>query len=465
MSAGPKITIDKPFGAKRLFRGNPGDRGSDPRASLEHTKTQGAEPVVSLVAESAGSCPAPDPLNQVIDGFAGYRKLKRRIADVSRQGIDIPFFQPRDGVSASTVRLGNRELINYSGYNYLGLSGHPAVSRAAKAAIDVYGTSASASRIVAGQIELHGALERRIADFLGAEDCIVFVSGYLTNVTVIGHLFSKPDLVVYDSMVHNSIITGTRLSEATVLGHSRNAWDELDRALAPIRANFRRGLLVGEGVFSMDGGILDLAGALALKRKHGLMLMVDEAHSLGVLGKTGRGLAEHAGLPAREIDIQMGTLSKTLASCGGYIAGNRSLIEYLRFLAPGFIFSVGLSPPDTAAALAALDILDREPERPLQLRERVHAFRRLARDYGLPVEGFEDSAIVSLVVGDTKRSMLLSQRLLEHGIHVQPIVYPAVAKDCARLRFFITTNHTEEQFRATIPTLARELECLGPAGD
>jgi 8-amino-7-oxononanoate synthase len=419
----------------------------------------------SPLEEKAAACDPPDPLNRQMEEFAGYRSLKRRMADVAGHGIDIPFFQPRDGVSASTVRVRNRELINYSGYNYLGLSGHPAVSRAAKAAIDKYGTSASASRIVAGQIGLHGELERRIAAFLGTEDCIVFVSGYLTNVTVIGHLFSKRDVVIYDAMAHNSIITGGRLSEATILGYARNEWDALEQSLAPIRGNFRRGLLVGEGVYSMDGGILDLAGAIALKRRQGLMLMIDEAHALGVLGATGRGLAEHAGIPPRDVDIQMGTLSKTLASCGGYIAGNRSLIEYLRFLAPGFIFSVGLSPPDTAAALAALDILEREPDRVRRLRERVHAFRRLARDYGLPIGGHEDSAIISIVIGDTKRSMLLSQRLLEDGIHVQPIVYPAVAKDRALLRFFITANHTEEQFLATVPRLARELERLEPAAD
>src|SRR5271154_5079805 len=159
-----------------------------------------------------------------IDNFAGYRGLKRRFAAANRHGIDLSFFKPRDGVNRSLIRWRGRELVNYSGYNYLGLSGHPEVSQAAKDAIDQYGTSASASRIVSGEIELHGELERRLASFLGTEDCLVFVSGYLTNLTVIGHLFSRPDIVVHDEMAHNSIITGCKLSEAKVIGFPHDDW-------------------------------------------------------------------------------------------------------------------------------------------------------------------------------------------------------------------------------------------------
>jgi 8-amino-7-oxononanoate synthase len=396
----------------------------------------------------------------VVDGFAGYRILQRRFVEAAEHGITTPFFQPRDGVSGATIRWHGQEVVNFSGYNYLGLSGHPAVSGAAKAAIDKYGTSASASRIVSGQIELHGELERRISAFLGTEDCIVFVSGYLTNVTVISHLFSRPDVVVHDSLAHNSIITGCKLSESRVLTFPHDDWTALDRMLAPIRRQFRRGLLAGEGVYSMDGSVLDLEQAIVAKRRHDLLLMVDEAHSLGILGRTGRGICEHAGVAPRTVDIHMGTLSKTLASCGGYIAGDRALIEYLRYLAPGFIFSVGLSPPDTAAALAALEVLEKEPGRPTQLRHVSRRFRELARQYGLPVGGDDESPVVPLVLGDSQRCLLLSQRLLAHGVHVQPIVYPAVANDGARLRFFLTTNHTEAQLRATVPVIAQELERL-----
>jgi len=396
----------------------------------------------------------------VVDDFAPYRALRRRIEDVENSGQEVPFFQPRDGVSHSVIRRNGKSLVSFSGYNYLGLNGHPAVTAAAKNAIDKYGTSASASRIVAGQIELHGELERKIANFLGTDDALVFISGYLTNVTVISHLLARPDAAIYDSGAHNSIITGARLSGAKTYTYPNGDWDALDTLLTKERPGFRRGMIVAEGVYSMDGQILDLKRAVETKKRHNVMLMVDEAHSLGIVGKTGRGVCEAAGMPSDSIDVYMGTLSKTLASGGGYIAGDRGLIEYLRFLCPGLIFSVGLSPADTAAAIAALDILEREPHRPRRLRERARFFRQVARENGLTVGGDEESPVASLIVGDDKLAMLLSQNLLERGIEVQPIVRPAVSATTARLRFFLTANHTEEQILETVPAVAQELEKL-----
>jgi 8-amino-7-oxononanoate synthase len=415
-------------------------------------------PAAVETAESVSAPPAGR--GYFIERFAGYRNLKRRFAEAARHGVTVPFFQPRDGISRSTIRWHGSELINYSGYNYLGLSGHPSVSAAAKAAIDKYGTSASASRIVSGQIELHGELEKRLASFLGTEDALVFISGYLTNVTVISHLLARPDAVIHDSGAHNSIMTGARLSGARTMTFTNGEWDELDALMNKNRAEFRRGLLVSEGIYSMDGMKLDLPRAVESKNRHDLLLMVDEAHSFGIVGRTGRGICEAFDMPSNSIDVHMGTLSKTLASSGGYIAGDRGLIEYMRYLCPGFIFSVGLAPADTAAALAALDVLEREPHRPKELRERARYFRKLAREWGLDVGGSEESPVVSLIVGDDIAATYLSQQLLLQGIHVQPIVRPAVSASTARLRFFITLDHTEEQFRATIPTLARELEQL-----
>ena len=396
----------------------------------------------------------------VVDDFAPYRALRRRIEDVENSGQDVPFFQPRDGVSHSVIRRNGKSLVSFSGYNYLGLNGHPAVTAAAKNAIDKYGTSASASRIVAGQIELHGELERKIANFLGTDDALIFISGYLTNVTVISHLLARPDAVIYDFGAHNSIITGARLSGAKTFTYPNGDWDALDTLLTKERSGFRRGMIVAEGVYSMDGQILDLKRAVESKKRHNTLLMVDEAHSLGIVGKTGRGVCEAAGMPSNSIDVYMGTLSKTLASGGGYIAGDRGLIEYLRFLCPGLIFSVGLSPADTAAAIAALEILEREPHRPRRLRERAKFFRQVARENGLTVGGDEESPVASLIVGDDKLAMLLSQNLLARGIEVQPIVRPAVSATTARLRFFLTANHTEEQILETVPAVAQELEKL-----
>ncbi len=396
----------------------------------------------------------------VVDDFAGYRALRRRINDLQINGQDLPFFHPRDGVSHSVIRRDGASLISFSGYNYLGLNGHPAVIAAAKNAIDKYGTSASASRIVAGQIELHGELEQKLANFLGTEDALIFISGYLTNVSVISHLLARPDAVIYDSGAHNSIITGARLSGAKTFTYENGNWDELDALLTRERGNFRRGLIVAEGVYSMDGQILDLSKLVAIKKKHDMLVMVDEAHSFGIVGQTGRGVCEAAGLPVDSIDVYMGTLSKTLASSGGYIAGDAGLIEYMRFLCPGLIFSVGLSPADTGAAMAALDILEREPHRPKRLRDRAKFFRKVARENGLTVGGDEESPVASLIVGDDKMAMMLSHNLLAYGIEVQPIVRPAVSATTARLRFFLTANHTEEQILETVPVVARELEKL-----
>ena len=416
--------------------------------------------------DDSGEMSGPDSTVEpsFIDGFAGYRALKRRMADVAQHNISLPFFEPRNGVSDSHITWQGRELINFSGYNYLGLSGDPRVSAAAHAAIDTYGTSASASRIVSGQIELHGELERRLANFLGTEDAIVFVSGYLTNVTVISHLLSKPDAAIIDTGAHNSIMTGAKLSGAKQLSFPVGEWEKLDALMDEKRSTFRRGLMVVEGVYSMDGHILDARRAVEAKRRNDLLLMVDEAHSLGTIGATGRGVCEAAGISPSGVDVHMGTLSKSLAGAGGYIAGSRGLIEYLRFLAPGFIFSVGLSPPDTAAALAALDILEREPHLSTEVQDCARMFRAIAREAGLTIGGDEESPVASLLVGDDKAGFILSNRLLEQGIHVQPIPPPAVPVGGTRLRFFLTRTHTEEQFRLTLPAIAREMEQLGLMG-
>lgn len=414
-------------------------------------------------APSLSPSEEPSSSRSFVESFAQYRSIRRRLAAVASRGIRIPFFEPRQGTSGASIRWGGREVVNYSGYNYLGLSGHPAVNAAAKAAIDQYGTSASASRVVSGQIDLHGELERRIARFVGAEDAIVFVSGYLTNLTTIGHLLGRNDAAIYDSGAHNSIINGALLSKARVLTFPCGDWQALDRVVGPERASFRRGLLIVEGVYSMDGDVVDLPRAVDAARRHNLLLMVDEAHSLGTLGATGRGVTEQFGVPAGAIDVLMGTLSKSLAGCGGYIAGNRELIEYLRFSAPGFVFSVGLSPPDTAAALAALDLLEREPQLVQRLRERVRVFRSLGREYGIELTGDADAPVAAYVVGQDDLCLILSQRLLAHGVHVQPVVHPGVAPGQARLRFFISNQHTDAQFRKTLSVLAREREAMAVA--
>ncbi len=392
--------------------------------------------------------------------FPGYQKLLKRKAEAQASGIGVTFFAAHEGVNANIVSYNGREYVNFSSYNYLGLSGHPQVSEASKAAIDRYGTSVSASRIVAGEIPLHGELEKGIANFIGTEESIVFVSGYGTNVAAISHLFSRRDLVVHDSLAHNSIITGCRLSGAKRMSFPHNDWDALDDLLTKHRDEYQRVLIAIESVYSMDGDIANLDRAIALKKKHNTLLMVDEAHSLGILGKHGKGISEMFDVDPRDVDIWMGTLSKSLASCGGYIAGDHELCDYLRYLASGFIFSVGLAPGDTAAGLAALEVLKREPERVARLKRRSELFVKLAKERGFDTGLCEGTPVVPLIIGNSIKAMKLSERLFARGYAVQPVIYPAVSEDEGRLRFFVTALHTEEQIADTIDTVAEELAKL-----
>jgi len=394
------------------------------------------------------------------DNHPGYIILQKRKAEAVRRNITIPFFLTNEVANSNTAIINGHQYINFSGYNYLGLSGHPEVSSAAKEAIDKFGTSVSASRIVSGQISLHVELERVIADFLGVEDCLAFVSGYNTNVTTLGHLFGRKDLVIHDDLAHNSILTGCHLTNATHMSFSRNNWEKLDQLLSEHRGYYQRVIIIIEGTYSMDGNIPDLKTAIKLKKQHDAMLMVDEAHSLGVIGESGRGIGEYFSIDRNDVDIWMGSLSKSFASCGGFIAGSKSLIEYLKYSAPGFIFSVGLSPPDTAAAMAAFKVLQKEPGRIVRLRQNTEQFLALAHKAGLDTGMNNGAPIVPILVGDDMLCMQLSKRLFDLGIHVQPVIYPAVMHNDAKLRFFITAEHTEDQIEFTVANLAREFSAL-----
>ena len=389
------------------------------------------------------------------DEHPGYRQLRIMSEGAARLGIASPFFKPHEGVAGARTQIGGKHYINYASYNYLGLSGDPAVSQAAKDAIDRYGTSVSASRPVAGERPIHRELERALAGIHQVEDAVVFVSGVLANITTIGYLFGPRDLVVHDALIHNSVLQGIQLSGATRLSFPHNDAGALDRLLAAQRGQFERVLIVLEGIYSMDGDFPDLPRFVDIKRRHQAFLMVDEAHSLGVMGKTGHGIREHFGLPGDAVDIWMGTLSKTLAGCGGYIAGEPALVEHLKFLAPGFLYSVGMPPPVAAAALAALRRMRELPERVATLQARGSAFLQQARDAGLDTGGSAGLAVVPVIVGSSVRAARLSQALLEQGIHVQPILYPAVPEQSARLRFFMSCMHTDEDIQRTIQAVSR----------
>jgi 8-amino-7-oxononanoate synthase len=398
------------------------------------------------------------PKNTDFSTLPGYDELRFYLSVGQKFGLGNPYFRMHDGLAGSHTQIGGDELLNFSSYDYLGLNGHPEIVEAAKAAIDRYGVSASASRHVAGERPVHRALERALADHYGVADSLVFVSGYATNLGVIGQIVGPKDLVIYDSLVHNSIIMGGVLSGAVRRSFPHNDLDCLDRMLATARSSFERALIVVEGLYSMDGDYPDLPRLVEIKSRHNAWLMVDEAHALGVLGKRGYGTAEHFGVDPRLVDLWMGTLSKTLAGCGGYIAGCRELVEYLRLTVGAFVYSVGIPPVIAASALKALEILHREPERVVLLQRNGAAFRSLALEWGLEVGNGAGTAICPIIVADSLPAVMLSQCLLERGINVQPVMHPAVPAKASRLRFFLTAKHTHAEISAAIQATADELD-------
>jgi 8-amino-7-oxononanoate synthase len=392
--------------------------------------------------------------------FPEYGELKRQEGMLQAAGGDNPYFRVDQGGAGSAPCIEGRQFVNFSVYDYVGLAHDPEVAAAAKAAIDRYGPSAGASRLVSGEKQVHRDLEQALAAFLATPAAIVFVSGHATNVTTIGHLLGPDDLILHDILAHNSIVQGAMLAGATHRAFAHNDWQALDILLSEVRHRYRRVLIAIEGVYSMDGDFPELPRFLELRKKHKTLLLVDEAHSLGTIGATGRGIGEHWGVARSDVDLWMGTLSKSLASCGGYIAGSTELVEYLKYTAPGFVYSVGLSPPSAAAALAALTILQREPLRVARLRELATLFLKLARERGLDTGSAAGTPVVPVIVGSSVKALRLSRALFDRGINVHPILPPAVPDRSARLRFFITTNHSEAQIRATVSAVADELAKL-----
>lgn len=390
------------------------------------------------------------------DQHPGYQQLRILREGAARLGIANPYFRVHEGTAGAATVIDGASFVNYSSYNYLGLAGHPVVNAAAREAIDRYGTSASASRLVSGERPIHRQLERELARLHGVEDAVVFVSGHATNVSAISTLFGPKDLILHDALIHNSALVGIQLSGAKRMSFAHNDTEALDRVLSDVRLQFERVLIVLEGLYSMDGDFPDLPRLIAIKRRHRAFLMVDEAHSLGVLGDGGLGIQEHFGLAAGDVDIWMGTLSKALASCGGYVAGESALVEHLKCAAPGFVYSVGMPPPGAAAALAALQLMRAEPWRARTLQQRGRQFLEQARASGIDTGLSAGLAVIPAITQSSLKAARLAEALSRRHINVQPIVYPAVAERSARLRFFVSSEHSEEQIRTTVEALAEE---------
>lgn len=379
------------------------------------------------------------------------------------------YFNVNEGISTNTTMLDGHSYINYSGYNYLGLSGDSRVTEAVIKAVKQFGTSVSASRLVSGEKAIHAQLEEAIADLIGAEDSLVLPSGYLTNVVVITHLFGKNDLIIHDELAHNSIVHAALYSGAERIAFPHNNYQFLEDFLEKYRDRYRKVLIVTEGVFSMDGDIAEVPRLITLKKQFNTFLMIDEAHSMGVLGNTGKGICEYFNLNPKDVDIWMGTLSKSFASCGGYIAGSHELIEDLKYTAAGFVYSAGISPANTAASLSAIEIMLQEPQRIKDLKDRHSLLLSLLKEQNIATGLSHNTPIIPIVVGKDEAAVQLSYYLKEHHILALPIIYPAVEKNLARVRLFVNCLHTEEQIYTTVnllrksPILARAISIKQPA--
>lgn len=390
-----------------------------------------------------------------------HRRIKQmveRVNDARQKKLyyyNIPVQELKGG---SRVLVNGREMHMFASYSYLGLIGHPRINEAAKKAIDRYGTGTHGVRTLAGSLPVHVELEETIAWFKGTEAAIVFSSGFVTNSSVIAALVGRGDYIISDKYNHASIVDGCLLSGARLLRFPHNDMEALEQRLAGIPADATK-LVVADAVFSMDGDIINLPRVVELCRKYNAWLMIDEAHSVGVLGKTGRGIEEHFGME-NVIDIKMGTLSKTIPSVGGYIAGRKELIDYLRHSTRAYIFSAALPPAQAAAAAEAFRVIVDEPWRVEKLRENTRLFIS-----GLKERGFDtlhtETAIVPIICGEDEAAFKLTRACHERNLFVLPVVSPAVPPNLARLRATVTAAHEREDIIRAMDLMAEAATELG----
>lgn len=349
------------------------------------------------------------------------------------------------------IVAGYGEMIMLGSYSYLGLIGHPKISEAAIAAVKRYGSGTHGVRLLAGTLTIHRELEETIARFKGTEAAVTFSSGYVTNLSVISSLLRKGDTVICDKLNHASIVDGCLLAQAKFVRFRHNDPAHLERRLAEADPQGRK-LVVVDAVFSMDGDIINLPEVSRLCRQYGAYLMVDEAHSIGVIGATGKGVEEHFGLPADTIDIKMGTLSKTIPSAGGYVAGSAELANFLKHEARAFIFSAALPPASAGAAKAAFEVIEEEPERIERLQRNYHFLAGRLREAGFDLMNTQ-TAILPVMCGTLEKAVRLASYCQRRGIFVQAIVAPVVPAGLARLRACVSANHELEDLAYCADTL------------
>ncbi len=388
----------------------------------------------------------------IFDKCLKFHKAKNLISN----GL-YPFFRIIESAQDPEIIMDGRKMVMVGSNNYLGLTSHPKVKEAAIEAIKKYGTGCAGSRFLNGTLDIHVQLEEKLARFMRKEAALIFSTGFQVNLGVISAIVGKDDVVIIDKMDHASIIDGCRLSFGDVKKFRHNDMADLERLLGEYED--RDKLIVVDGVFSMEGDIANLPEIVALARKYGARLMVDDAHGIGVLGKTGRGTAEHFGLED-EVDLIMGTYSKSLASIGGFISGSADIIHYIKHIARPLIFSASPPPASVAAVSAAVDIIENEPERREQLWKNTTKMLKGFRDLGFQV-GHSQTPIIPLIVGDDEKAFIMAVMLQEEGVFANVAVTPAVPNGMALIRTSYMATHTNEHLDIVLRAFEKTGKKLG----
>jgi len=384
-------------------------------------------------------------------------QMNERVRSAKEQDLYL-YLQPAEAVNGVHVTINGCKMLQFASYAYLNLLNHPKIQAAAQAALAEFGSGTHGVRVLAGTTRVHVELEQTIARFKGTEDALALSSGYVTNLGTIAALLGRNDVVISDKLNHASIVDGCLLSRAKFVRFEHNDMEALEKALAEVPKKAGK-LVVVDAVFSMDGDIINLPEVIRLCRKYEAMLMVDEAHSVGVLGETGHGIEEHFGLEDG-IDIKMGTLSKTIPSIGGYIAGSSKLITYLKHSIRAFVFSAALPPASAAAAKASFEVIEEEPQRVKTLQANVNYFIK-----GLQERVFNtlnsETPIVPIIAGDDERAWMMAKLSQDEGIFVLPVVAPAVPSGTSRLRANVTAGHTLQEIEQAMAVFERVGRAVG----
>lgn len=384
--------------------------------------------------------------------------ITQRLNELKEQGV-YRKLAVLESPSGARCIINSKEVINLSSNNYLGLANHPRLKKAALEALEKWGVGAGAVRTIVGNMAIHEELERKLAEFKHVEAVLVFQSGFTANAGTIPAIVDKGDVIISDELNHASIIDGCRLSRADIVRYKHSDMDDLERVIKEVKDKYNIKLIITDGVFSMDGDIAKLPEIVELAEKYGCLTYVDDAHASGVLGRSGRGSADHFGLHGR-VDIQIGTLSKAIGVVGGYVAGKRNLIEWLNHRGRPFLFSTAAPPAVAAACLEAINILSESTELTDRLWENARYFKKGLNDLGFNT-GKSETPITPVITGEDRTAIELSKRLFEEGVFAQSIVYPTVPRDGARVRTIVTADHTKEDLDEALKAFEKVGKELG----